>query len=228
MYSLILQSKNNFEVPILTNVRRHSTDVRAGPPGGPGRSGSRVADFARGRGWRGAGRRPPATLPTLPRGGLAAALPSRSTIIQRTPVMPEQVCQQANLLSASSRHPPAACHARAFPPQDGLLGPHAPAGTAQSPSALLLLLRRRRRRRAPTPRPLRALAGAAQIRRAASPLTNGSRGYEARSPPCMHLLLCSPVPPLANSRAARPTHPLAHPVCTGCAPPSLAGSQACA
>ena len=48
-------------------------------PGSPGRSGrgSRVADFARGRGSRGADRRPPAILPTL-------GLPRRAEAVRRS------------------------------------------------------------------------------------------------------------------------------------------------
>ena len=53
------------KIPILTNIR-------AGPDG-PGSLGSRGADFARGRGARGAGRRPPGTLPTLVRRGARCA-----------------------------------------------------------------------------------------------------------------------------------------------------------
>ena len=53
------------KIPILTNIR-------AGPDG-PGSLGWRGADFARGRGARGAGRRPPATLPTLVRRGARCA-----------------------------------------------------------------------------------------------------------------------------------------------------------
>ena len=46
-----MQSKNNFKIPILTHVR-------AGP-GGPDRSGSRIADFARGSRVAGPGLEPP-------------------------------------------------------------------------------------------------------------------------------------------------------------------------